>query len=68
VPPEKICTHIMTTQNRTGGQPITVTTGGLFIRMAWHSAGSTVPVTDVVAAATATSVLRRSTAGPTMAI
>jgi len=38
--------------------------GGLFIRMAWHSAGTTALLTGVAAPAPATSVLHRSTAGP----
>jgi catalase-peroxidase len=41
--------------------------GGLFIRMAWHSAGTYRTATAAAAPAPATSVSRRSTAGPTTA-
>ena len=41
--------------------------GGLFIRMAWHSAGTYRTRTVAAAAAPATSASRRSTAGPTTA-
>ena len=42
--------------------------GGLFIRMAWHSAGPTARLTAAAAQAAARNALPRSTAGRTMAI